>query len=149
MSQLSLHELKPAHGAKRTRKRIGRGNASGKGTTAGRGGKGQTARTGGRNKLKLLGMRHLMLQTPKLRGFQSMAEKAVGIDLGRIAAAYQSGETVSPATLAKKGLIPSKGTPIKILAGNLKKKLVFAGVNVSEQAKAKIEAAGGEVRAAK
>ncbi len=68
---LSMHTLRPSKGSKSKPKRVGRGNASGKGTTAGRGGKGQTARSGGRNKLKLLGMRHLMLQTPKLRGFKS------------------------------------------------------------------------------
>ncbi len=143
-----MHSLKPAKGAKRYPKRVGRGNASGKGTTAGRGGKGQTARTGGRNKLKLLGMRHLMLQTPKLRGFQSHREKPALVNLGQLGSAFQSGETVSPATLAKKGLAASSSARVKIVAdGALKKKLVVKGCAVSEAAKEKIAAAGGEVRA--
>lgn len=144
---LNLHTLKPAKGSKRYPKRVGRGNASGKGTTAGRGGKGQTARTGGRNKLKLLGMRHLMLQTPKLRGFQSQHAKMTTVGLSALNGAYQNGETVSPATLAKKGLVPSGTDRVKVLGGKLKKKLVVKGCVVSEAAKEAIAAAGGEVRA--
>ncbi len=145
---LSLHTLKPAKGAKRYHKRVGRGNASGKGTTAGRGGKGQTARTGGRNRLKLLGMRHLMLSTPKLRGFKSHHGKPASFNLGQLNSAFQNGEMVSPKTLAKKGLVSSASARVKVLAsGNLKKKLAVAGCEVSEQAKEKIVAAGGEVRA--
>src|SRR3989338_5655265 len=116
MSSLAMHNLRPAKGAKNYPKRVGRGNASGKGTTAGRGGKGQTARTGGRNRLKLLGMRHLMLQTPKLRGFKSHRPKAVSVSLSALAAAFESGQTVNPVSLAKRGLIPSVGTRAKILA---------------------------------
>lgn len=143
-----MHTLKPAKGAKRYPKRVGRGNASGKGTTAGRGGKGQTARTGGRNRLKLLGMRHLMLQTPKLRGFKSLKAKPELLNLGMLGSAFQSGETVSPASLAKKGLVPSSSSRVKIVSdGSLKKKLVVKGCAVSEGAKEKIVAAGGEVRA--
>lgn len=144
---LTMHNLKPAKGAKRQPKRVGRGNASGKGTTAGRGGKGQTARTGGRNRLKLLGMRHLMLQTPKLRGFKSHHPKLQNVNVGQLNAAFQSGETVSPKFLAKKGYVASSGARVKILAGgNLKKKLIVTGCVVSESAKEKIVAAGGEVR---
>ncbi|MEY4744950.1 MAG: hypothetical protein RL272_895 [Candidatus Parcubacteria bacterium] len=142
-----MHTLRPAKGAKRSPKRVGRGNASGKGTTAGRGGKGQTARSGGRNRLKLLGMRHLMLQTPKLRGFQSHRAKPALLNLGQLGSAFQSGETVSPATLAKKRLVPSASSRVKIVSdGSLKKKLVVKGCAVSDGAKEKIVAAGGEVR---
>lgn len=141
-----MHNLKPAKGAKRQPKRVGRGNASGKGTTAGRGGKGQTARTGGRNRLKLLGMRHLMLQTPKLRGFKSHHPKLQNVSLRQLNAAFQSGETISPKLLVKKGLVQGSGR-VKILAdGTLKKKLVITGCVVSASAKEKITAAGGDVR---
>ncbi len=143
-----MHTLKPAKGSKRYPKRVGRGNASGKGTTAGRGGKGQTARTGGRNKLKLLGMRHLMLQTPKLRGFKSHRGKSSIVTLGELNRAYGSGETVTPATLAKKGIVPSPGARVKVLGGGmLKKKLIVSGCAVSAGAKELIAKAGGEVRA--
>ncbi len=145
---LSLHTLKPAKGSKRYPKRVGRGNSTGKGTTAGRGGKGQTARSGGRNRLKLLGMRHLMLSTPKLRGFKSHHPKPATFNLGQLNAAFQSGEMVSPKTLAKKRLVTSGNARVKILAsGNLKKKLSVSGCQISEAAKEKIVAAGGEVRA--
>ncbi|HTK05223.1 MAG TPA: 50S ribosomal protein L15 [Candidatus Eisenbacteria bacterium] len=144
---LNLHTLTPARGAKRQPKRVGRGNASGKGTTAGRGGKGQTARSGGRNRLKLLGMRHLMLQTPKLRGFKSHHAKSPVVSLGQLNRAYQNGETVSPASLAKKGLVPSDARRVKVLGGGqLKKKLVVKGCVVSDAATELIKAAGGEVR---
>ncbi len=144
---LSMHSLKPAKGAKRYPKRVGRGNATGKGTTAGRGGKGQTARTGGRNRLKLLGMRHLMLQTPKLRGFQSLSGKAATVTLDRLDEAFESGATVNPRALAKKGLIPAGEKRVKILAGgSLKKKLTVTGCALSAGAKEKIAAAGGTVR---
>ncbi len=140
-----MNNLKPARGSKTSRKRLGRGNASGKGTTAGRGGKGQTARTGGRNRLKLLGMRHLMLQTPKLRGFQSQHAKASVVTLEMLAKTFADGAKVTPTTLLKKGLVSS--AHVKILgSGALKKKFVVAGCKVSEAAKEKIVAAGGEVR---
>jgi large subunit ribosomal protein L15 len=142
-----MHTLKPARGSKQYPKRVGRGNASGKGTTAGRGGKGQTARTGGRNKLKLLGMRHIILSTPKLRGFQSMYKKAAVVGLDMIEGAFASGQTVSLRSLKDTGLVPRAAVGAKILGnGSLKKRVVVAGCQVSESAKAKIVAAGGEVK---
>lgn len=143
---LSLSNLKPAKGAKSHSKRLGRGNASGKGTTAGKGTKGQRARTGGRNRLKFIGLKRFVLQTPKLRGFQSGADKAFAIGLDAIDAAYKSGETVSPKTLFQKGLVPPRTAKIKLLGGKLRKKLVVAGCLVSEAAKDRILAAGGEMR---
>ncbi|HTM69222.1 MAG TPA: 50S ribosomal protein L15 [Candidatus Binatia bacterium] len=144
---LNFHTLRPAKGAKRSPKRVGRGNASGKGTTAGRGGKGQTARTGGRNRLKLLGMRHLMLQTPKLRGFQSHHAKLPTVGLAQIDKAYKNGDSVTPYSLAKKGLVPAGSGRVKVLGGKLKKKLSVKGCIVSEPAKEAITAAGGTVGA--
>ena len=122
-------------------------NASGKGTTAGRGGKGQTARTGGRNKLKLLGMRHIILATPKLRGFKSPMRKADVVGLDMLEAAYKTGDVVTPKSLAAKGLVSAAAKRVKILAnGALRKKLVVTDCLVSEGAKEKIVAAGGEVK---
>lgn len=143
-----MHNLRPAKGSKHYPKVIGRGNASGKGTTAGRGGKGQTARTGGRNKLKLLGMRHIILATPKLRGkgFQSKP-KAANVTLSDLDAAYKAGDEVTQKSLFAKGLIRRTAPRVKILSGgSLKKKLVIVGCQLSEEAKAKVLAAGGEIR---
>jgi len=143
-----MHNLRPAKGAKNYPKRVGRGNASGKGTTAGRGGKGQTARTGGRNKLKLLGMRHLILATPKLRGFQSQYAKSAVIDLDRLNENFSGGQSVNPRSLREKGLIPATARGVKILAnGKLQKRLTVSGCRVSAVAKEKILAAGGEIKA--
>lgn len=143
---LSLHTIKPAKGAKPKVKRVGRGNSSGKGTTAGRGTKGQGARSGGRNRRKLRGLRQVLLATPKLRGFKSSAKKATIVSLAQLDATFESGATVTPKTLSKKGLLTTTGG-VKVLAnGKLTKKLVITGCAVSAAAKAKIESAGGEVR---
>lgn len=142
-----MHTLKPAKGSQRKRKVLGRGNASGKGTTGGRGGKGQTARTGGRNNLKRIGMRHIIQQTPKLPGFRSLNDKSAIVNLAAINREFGQGEVVSPRTLAKKGLIPANAKIVKILAeGKLQKKLIFVECIVSASAKEKITTNGGEVK---
>jgi large subunit ribosomal protein L15 len=147
MAMLSLHTLKSTKGSKRQPKVLGRGNASGKGTTAGRGGKGQTARTGGRAGLKLLGMRHIILATPKLRGFRSQAKKSIVVNINQIDEVFKSGELVNIRTLAKKGLVPTNARKVKILGlGETKKKFTVSGCVVSEGAKQKITAAGGEIK---
>lgn len=144
---LQMHNLRPAKGAKTYRKRLGRGNASGKGTTGGRGGKGQTARTGGRNKLKYIGMRHIILSTPKLRGFTSMYKKDAVVTLDQISAAFGANQSVNPKSLKQKGLIAGKSVGAKILGtGNIKKRIVVSGCSLSAGAKEKIVAAGGEIK---
>lgn len=143
---LTMHSLRPAKGSKYQPKRVGRGNASGKGTTAGRGGKGQTARTGGTGGLKLMGMRHLMLSSPKLRGFQSIYAKAAEVSLAQLSQAYADGESVTLASLKKKKLVPTSAKKAKVLNnGAISKRLTLKGLAASEGAKAKIVAAGGEV----
>jgi large subunit ribosomal protein L15 len=71
---LSIHTIKPAKGATKKRKRIGRGNAAGKGTYAGKGLKGQNSRSGVSN-LKRLGMKQVLLRTPKKRGLIHQNQK--------------------------------------------------------------------------
>jgi large subunit ribosomal protein L15 len=141
-----MHSLRPAKGAKHYPKRLGRGNASGKGTTAGRGGKGQTARSGGTTGLKLMGMRHLMLSSPKLRGFKSIYAKAAEVSLAQLGANYADGETVTLPSLKKKKLVPAAAKKAKVLNnGAIAKRITLKGIAASEGAKAKIVAAGGEV----
>lgn len=142
---LSLNTLQPAKGAKRSVKRVGRGNATGKGTTAGRGTKGQSARTGGRNRLKYLGIKRLIQSTPKLRGFQSQYGKMATISLDQLQAAFATGNKVTPSAIMSKGLAVSG--KVKILGtGKLTKKLTVTGCRVTSGAREKIIAAGGEVR---
>jgi len=145
---LTLHTLQSAIGAIKKRKRIGRGNASGHGTYSGRGQKGQKSRSGGKSGLKRKGMKHMLLQTPKLRGFKSDKPKNQVINLAALNAAFSDGALVNPHSLLKAGLIESASAPVKILGtGELKiKKLQFNHVKVSDSAKAQIKKTGGEFK---
>lgn len=143
---LTLHTLRPGKGAKFSKRRVGRGLGS-RGTTAGRGQKGQTSRSGVGG-LKRLGMRHLILATPKARGFNSMHAKPQAVNLSKISQVTIAGENVSPRTLAKKGVIADAGAEVKILAGGeMAHAVIVKGCAVSEAAKAKIEEKGGRVDA--
>lgn len=141
---IGLHNLSPAPGSRRRKVRVGRGNASGLGTTATRGTKGQRARSGGRNKLKLKGLKRRLLNVPKLGGFKSRYPKAEALNVSVLNEHFSVGERVTVTRLRDLGLV--EGNKVKILGdGDLKKKLVIAGMAVSEGAKAKIIAAGGSV----
>lgn len=142
---ITLHALRPASGAHRPKKRIGRGLGS-KGTTAGRGQKGQSSRSGVGG-LQRLGMRHVMLATPKLRGFRSLAPKLPTVTLAAIAKMYRAGEVVSPRTLGRKGLILDTGAKAaKILCvGEIAVAVNVKHCRVSAAAAEKIIAAGGSV----
>lgn len=135
-----------------TTPRVGRGGKRGK--TSGRGTKGQNARAGHRKRPE---MRDLLKKLPKLRGHGKNRARTVRakrreyapVNLATLEAAFSAGDTITPETLYKKGLIPSRGGKIayvKILgAGTLTKKLSVSDCTVSEAAKAAIEAAGGSV----
>ncbi len=147
MLSLHIHNLKPAAGAKRRSKRIGRGNASGHGAYSGRGGKGQTARSGGSRGLLRKGFRALMLSTPKRRGFHSQAVRAAEVTLGVLEKKYNNGETVSLPSLKEKGIIPAGARAAKVLSnGDLTKKLVIVGLKASKGAAERVKAAGGELQ---
>lgn len=142
---LSLNSLQPAHGARKKSFRVGRGHGSGRGKTAGRGTKGQRARSGGRKKLKLKGMKQMLLGFPKARGFQSRFPDARAIPVSRLDA-FAAGDTVSVASLREKGLMRRRDVSVKIVGpGELKKALKIVGIKVTAGAKAAIEAAGGSV----
>lgn len=129
---LSLNEIKKATGTIKTKKRVGRGNASGHGTYSTRGLKGQKSRSGVSG-LKRLGMRMQLLQTPKVRGFKSAKQKNQVISVKAINANFKDGEIISKTTLLEKGLILKKGTPVKILGKEkLTVKVKVEGVKMSE-----------------
>lgn len=141
---ISLNNLRPAYGAKKSKTRVGRGLGS-RGTTAGRGQKGQSSRSGVGN-LKRLGMRSLMLATPKLRGFRSLADGAQVVNVGDIGKMYIAGETVTPTTLAKKGLVRDGKGKVKILAqGDISVAVTIKKCSVSGAASEKISKAGGKI----
>jgi large subunit ribosomal protein L15 len=149
---MQLHELKPLT-PKKTAKRIGRGGKRGK--TSGKGHKGQTARAGNSTRPE---MRELIKKLPKLRGHGTNRARTVNservlpvvINVSVLEAHFAAGETVSPKSLVVAGAISTKrkkAPAVKILGnGELAKKLVIEGCQVSASAKAKIEAAGGSVK---
>jgi len=144
---MKLHELSDRAGARKTRKRIGRGIGSGKGKTGGRGGKGQTARSGVRIKGFEGGQMPLHRRLPK-RGFTNIfrTEYTV-VNLERIAEQIE-GIEISEITLdsyKKLGLSSSKRALIKILgAGELTSALTIHAHKFSKSAVEKIEKAGGK-----
>lgn len=141
---LTLNTLAPTKGARKKSFRIGRGNASGRGTTAGRGTKGQRARTGGRNKLKLKGLKQMLLAFPKLRGFQSRYAKAEAVTLARLVKAFGAGGRVDLSSLKKKGLVTKSAAYAKLVgSGDVGATLTIVGIPASASAKAAIEKAGG------
>lgn len=136
---LSFHTIKPAQGAKHKRKRVGRGLGSCHGTYSCAGIKGQKARSGVSG-LKRLGLKQMLLRTPKLRGFKSLQLKAAVVNLKNINESFISGETVNPETLFAKGLIREASSKVKILGeGKLEiKNLKFENVSLSANAKKQI-----------
>ena len=144
---LSLHTIKPAKGAIKRRKRIGRGNGSGHGTYSTRGLKGQRSRSGGRNKLKRLGFKKILAQTPKLRGFRSAKPKNQVVNLRDLNQAFAHGAKIDAVSLLKAGLIAAIKNPVKILGqGELRlKNLEFSGIKLSAGARAQVEKLGGKI----
>lgn len=144
---MKLHDLRPAKGSKKARKRVGRGIAAGQGKTAGRGTKGQNARSGGGVRTYFEGGQlPLVRRLPQKRGFTNIGKvyyKPVNLDqLDRFAA----GSEVTPQTLAEAGIIKSACEPVVILGrGDLDKALTVKAQRFSASARAKIEAAGGRV----
>lgn len=140
------HTISPKHGSGRTKKRVGRGNASQKGTTAGRGTKGQKARSGGKGGKNMIGMKQSILKVPKTRGFVSMHPKAQTVTLSTLERISEDGVTVTPAFLKQKTAIKSVAKPVKIVStGTLTKKVQISGCLATQSAKAAIEKAGGSL----
>lgn len=144
--EITLHNLKPARGSRRRKIRLGRGNASGRGTYSTKGQKGQRARSGGRSGLKLKGLKRRLLNLPKIGGFKSKYPKLSPVNVGALQEHFKEGEHVTLDRMRKFGLVDSR-MRVKILGdGELKKKLVIIGVPTSESARKKIEEAGGSVK---
>lgn len=142
---MKLNELSPAPGSTKKKFRVGRGNGSGAGKTAGKGHKGQNARSGGGVRPGFEGgQMPLQRRIPK-RGFVNIFAtryEAINVDqLGR----FEDGAVVDEAAIVKAGLVKNTRDGIKILGrGDLTKKLTVKAAAFSEGAKSKIEAAGGK-----
>ena len=144
---LQVNSIKAAYGAKHRVKRVGRGNASGHGTSATRGGKGQTARSGGSKGLKQKGFRRLMQSTPKLRGFRSLNTAPSEVYLSDLEKHFKAGDTVTLAALQAKGIVSSTVRRVKVVTtGIITKKLTIQDLLATKGAIEKIAAVGGEIK---
>lgn len=132
---ITLHTLRRGQ-LRKGKKRLGRGNASGTGTYAGRGLKGQKARSGGRRGLKRRGLKQYLMQIPKSRGFKR-PKTVVAITLGSLSQSFKEGDHVTIKALVSLGML-KPGKKVKIVkTGTLKKKL---SITVHEASKGAIEA---------
>ncbi len=147
---MKLQELKPAKGSVKTRKRVGRGDASGLGKTCGRGSKGQKSRSGAVVRPLFEGGQIPLFRRIPKRGFTSYNPKLFNvINLSVIEAISSDGDAVDISTLNDKGFIRDSNLPLKILAnGELTKAITVKADKFSQAAKAKIEAAGGKCETA-
>ncbi len=142
---MRLNTLRPAEGAKKDRKRVGRGPGSGLGKTAGRGHKGQKSRSGGFHKVGFEGgQMPLQRRLPKF-GFSSpIAEKTAQVRLSELNAI--EGDVVDLVSLKKAGIVKHNIESAKVIAsGEITKAINLKAIRATAGAKAAIEAAGGSV----
>ena len=143
---MKLHNLSPKEGSKQKKKRVGRGNGSGRGTYCGRGIKGQKARAGGNvGPIFEGGQTRLFRRLPKV-GFNNKFKREVNIVNVRDLNGFPADSEVTPELLEERGLISSiPGDGVKILGdGELEVSLTVKAHDFSESARKKIEAAGGK-----
>ncbi len=144
---MKLNDLRPADGAKSKRKRRGRGIAAGQGKTAGFGTKGQGSRTGrGGHVFFEGGQLPMVRRLAQKRGFRNVNRvEYVPVNVGDLGG-FEAGSVVDPEILMAAGLIKNTDAPVAVLAdGELDRALTVRADKFSEQARAKIEAAGGTV----
>ena len=151
--EIGLHNLQPAPGAKRDRKRIGRGHGSGHGKTSGRGHKGAGARSGAKTRVNFEGGQNpLHMRMRKLRGpnkkmslpFEPFRTHTQHVNLDDLEARFENGAAVDLAALRAAGLAGRRDVPVKVLGrGELTKPLTVHAHGFSKAARAAIEAAGG------
>jgi large subunit ribosomal protein L15 len=153
--RVGLHSLKPAKGARKAPKRVGRGNAAGGGTTAGRGTKGYGARSGSKVRPRYEGGQNpIHMRMRKLRGphmkksmpFEPFRTHTQPVNVRDLEARFEAGAEVTPEDLRAAGLATRKDVPVKVLGqGSLTKQLTVRAHAFSATARAKIESAGGAV----
>ena len=150
---IGLHNLKPAPGSRRPRKRVGRGEGSGLGKTSGRGQKGAGSRSGAKDRARFEGgQMPIHMRMRKLRGphmkksmpFEMFRTATQGVNVQDLEARFDKGAEVTLDALKAAGLAKKSDVPVKILAkGEITKPLTVHAHKFSASAKAAIEAAGG------
>jgi large subunit ribosomal protein L15 len=152
---IGLHNLKPAPGSRRPRKRVGRGEGSGLGKTSGRGQKGAGSRSGSKDRARFEGgQMPIHMRMRKLRGphmkksmpFEMFRTHTQTVNLQDLELRFDAGADVTLDALKAVGLGKKSDVPVKILGkGELTKKLTVHAHQCSAAAKTAIEAAGGSV----
>jgi large subunit ribosomal protein L15 len=142
---MALHDLKPAPGSVRERKRVGRGPGSGLGKTSGRGEKGQKSRSGYARKPGFEGGQMPLHRRVPKRGFHNLFRKEYAeVNLGRLEV-FEAGSIVTPEVLQKRGLVRKAVDGVKILAkGDLTKALTVRAHKFSAKAQERIAGLGGK-----
>ena len=142
---MELNNIKPADGAKKDKRRVGRGIGSGLGKTAGRGHKGQKSRAGGFHKVGFEGGQMPMHRRLPKRGFVSLTKADTAhVRLSELAAVGV--DEIDLLVLKQAGIVSGASRAAKVyLAGEIGKAIKLSGVAVSKGARAAIEAAGGSV----
>ena len=143
---MKLHELKPAPGSTKKRKRIGRGTGSGSGTTAGRGMNGQNSRSGGGVRLGFEGGQLPLFRRLPKRGFSNYPFKKHWTIINvETLNQFEDGTEINPELLVEVGLVKKFEDGLKILGnGELERKLTVRANKFTQSAINKIEAAGGK-----
>lgn len=143
---MKLNELSPASGSHKNKKRLGRGVGSGKGKTAGRGTKGHNSRSGGGVRPGFEGGQMPIHRRLPKRGFANIFRKKI-IEVNiRDLSRFESGSTVDEAALIRMGIVKGKRDGIKLLGlGEIDYPLQIKINRVSENARKKIESAGGSI----
>jgi large subunit ribosomal protein L15 len=151
--RIGLHNLQPAPGSRRPRKRVGRGEGSGTGKTSGRGQKGWGSRSGAKRRARFEGGQNpIHMRMRKLRGphmkksmpFEPFRTHTQPVNLLDLEARFESGAAVTLEAMNAVGLATRKGIPVKVLAKwELTKPLTVHAHGFSRTAREKIEAAGG------
>lgn len=142
---MKLHELKPAEGSRRPRRRVGRGIGSGMGKTATRGTKGQWSRTGGGTRPGFEGGQMPLYRRLPKRGFKNIfAKKYAEVNVEQLNY-FDNGAVVDPAALIEAGILKNVLEGVRVLGnGELTKSLTVVAQGFTKSAQQKIEAAGGK-----
>jgi large subunit ribosomal protein L15 len=151
--RIGLHNLSPAPGSRKARKRVGRGEGSGTGKTSGRGQKGWGSRSGAKRRARFEGGQNpIHMRMRKLRGpnaktampFEMFRTHTQPVNLGDLDRRFEAGDVVTLEAMNAKGLATRKGVPVKVLAkGELSKQLTVHAHGFSATARERIEGAGG------
>lgn len=142
---MRLHDLRPAEGSTKSKKRVGRGTGSGSGTTAGRGMNGQNSRSGGGVRPGFEGGQMPLFRRIPKRGFNNKFKKQWTIVNVELLNDFEDGTEITPDVLLQTGVVSKIDYGIKILGdGELNKKLTVKANKFTQSAISKIEAAGGK-----